>query len=1055
MSRRIACLLAVILALLLNALPAQAATRYVNVGNGAPLSPYTNWVDAATNIQQAIDVSGDGDLVLVTNGTYVAPAQIVVTGAVVLKSVNGRNVTIVDGQTSNRCFYLSHSNAVLDGFTLTRGYTTAGGGGASIQAGQILNCRVVSNTCSAAPAIGGGLLVGNGVRVSNCAVSANQSLGYGFGVSTYQHAYGGGIYCTGACVIAGCFIDGNIVQGGPEQYTQRRVGTGRGGGIYCGAGSEIIGCTIQSNTAKGGNIDIYIGAEQGRGGGIEAAGPVMVRDCAILKNLANGGTASAQGSGGAGYGGGIDLQQGGILRNCLIQNNGVASGWGSQGAANSLGAGVFLSGTTTVESCTIAGNGYSPALPYRGGGVYAESAVAFTNSILSGNVAAGDDNYGGNASLYAFGFSCVTPPAPSGGPGNVYGNPLLEDNQSDGHLTSNSPCVNAGTNAGWMAGAFDLDGNSRIRGGRVDMGALETDSTHPPIALSNRIYCVSSSSTTPAWPYETWAAAATSITQVVLVMSDGDTIVVTNGTYPVQAQIDLSVGVRLQSVNGPAVTIIDGQNSNRCVYLAHTNAVVDGFTVTRGRSTEGGGGIYCTTGRILNCIVVSNCSASPGGKGGGIRAGSNVEISNCVVRGNSASPGSVSDCHAQGGGIYCGTNCLLVDCVVEENVAQAANYYPTAGSAYGGGIFCEGDVRINGSSVLSNQANGSGGLAMSPGAGLGGGVYGRGRMALWRCVIQGNTALAGSGTGIAGGPAAGGGVHCQSAGITNCLLAGNQATGQGYVSHEGEPHGAAGYGGGIFCQNDVRVENCIIGGNTATFMARGGGVFASTGAVVTIMNSIVQSNAAEAGTNYDGVVAITFTNSCTRPLPGGPGNMDADPQFASVAGGDFRLLGSSPCVNAGTNQDWMTGAIDLAGHPRLGDSIVDMGAYELFFTAYGIPADWQARYSLPTNGSMDYWDSDSDGFLNWQEYQADSDPTNGASFLPPLTDVEGIEVLTIGASPTSTGRVYDIYCKTNLLPETQPWTAVGELQAGNGSNLVFTVTNIWPTSFYRIGVRTP
>ena len=36
-----------------------------------------------------------------------------------------------------------------------------------------------------------------------------------------------------------------------------------------------------------------------------------------------------------------------------------------------------------------------------------------------------------------------------------------------------SPCRNAGTNMDWMWSSTDLDGNPRIFGGRVDMGAYE------------------------------------------------------------------------------------------------------------------------------------------------------------------------------------------------------------------------------------------------------------------------------------------------------------------------------------------------------------------------------------------------------------------------------------------------------------------------------------------------------------------------------------------------------------------------------------------------------
>ena len=42
----------------------------------------------------------------------------------------------------------------------------------------------------------------------------------------------------------------------------------------------------------------------------------------------------------------------------------------------------------------------------------------------------------------------------------------------DFHLAGNSPCVNSGNDL-YVAAAFDLDGNPRIRGGTVDIGTYE------------------------------------------------------------------------------------------------------------------------------------------------------------------------------------------------------------------------------------------------------------------------------------------------------------------------------------------------------------------------------------------------------------------------------------------------------------------------------------------------------------------------------------------------------------------------------------------------------
>ena len=44
--------------------------------------------------------------------------------------------------------------------------------------------------------------------------------------------------------------------------------------------------------------------------------------------------------------------------------------------------------------------------------------------------------------------------------------------------------------------------------------------------------------------------------------------------------------------------------------------------------------------------------------------------------------------------------------------------------------------------------------------------------------------------------------------------------------------------------------------------------------------------------------------------------------------GDYRLSFGSPCINTGSNQAWMADSFDLAGHKRILQKTVDMGAYE-------------------------------------------------------------------------------------------------------------------------------
>ncbi len=57
----------------------------------------------------------------------------------------------------------------------------------------------------------------------------------------------------------------------------------------------------------------------------------------------------------------------------------------------------------------------------------------------------------------------------------------------------------------------------------------------------------------------------------------------------------------------------------------------------------------------------------------------------------------------------------------------------------------------------------------------------------------------------------------------------------------------------------------------------------------------------------------------------GPGTLTNDPCFADAA---YRPATNSPAIDSGTNQDWMAMAVDLDGHPRIINQVVDRGAFE-------------------------------------------------------------------------------------------------------------------------------
>lgn len=167
--------------------------------------------------------------------------------------------------------------------------------------------------------------------------------------------------------------------------------------------------------------------------------------------------------------------------------------------------------------------------------------------------------------------------------------------------------------------------------------------------------------------------------------------------------------------------------------------------------------------------------------------------------------------------------------------------------------------------------------------------------------------------------------------LRNCLIYGNSA----YQN-----------GGGVhisyYSTNLLVMENCTVANNETTYR-QGGGIFIYCNNVH-IQNTISYFNrSGDAYSNlylwnYDTVTSsVSLTNCCIAPtnltgITNSTGNIDSNPQFVDTNSGNYRLSAGSPCINSGTNQDWMASSSDLDGHARILYGTVDIGAYETLIT---------------------------------------------------------------------------------------------------------------------------
>jgi parallel beta-helix repeat protein/predicted outer membrane repeat protein len=388
------------------------------------------------------------------------------------------------------------------------------------------------------------------------------------------------------------------------------------------------------------------------------------------------------------------------------------------------------------------------------------------------------------------------------------------------------------------------------------------------------------------------------------------------------------------TISGPGATQLTVQRSSVSgtpkfsVLAIQTGftVTISGLTLSGGNTTFGGGISNGGTLTVQNSTISGNSAAT----GGGIfNHFGTLTVQNSTISGNSA---------ATGGGIYDYGEAGSLD--HGKVTVQSSTVSGNSASVVGGGFYITsfGKVTVQDSTISTNLAVKGGGLLESnstltvqhstlsgnSATSNGGGI----------CVLGASTLTVQSSTLSGNSSASGGGIFVLNSTLTvqDGTFSGNSATGNG---------------GGISVSgtSTLMVQSSTLSANTAA--TTGGGIFVQGGGTHTVSNTLIAGNTAPAGAGPDLAGPETTVSDCligildtaavittaSHNVTGTPAN-PLNPVLGPLQnnGGPTQtiaLRAGSPAIDAGNNASVPAGqTADQAGHNRIVNNIVDIGAYE-------------------------------------------------------------------------------------------------------------------------------
>lgn len=273
---------------------------------------------------------------------------------------------------------------------------------------------------------------------------------------------------------------------------------------------------------------------------------------------------------------------------------------------------------------------------------------------------------------------------------------------------------------------FDTVGYQTVTAATT-IGGVPVTSTVTVKVCPKTIY-VDAASTTAVEPFATPETATPSFATGYAWATDGTTVNVASGTYPVTAQTLVKKGIVIEGATGdPSDVTVKASGNVRVFWISHPDAVLRNVTVSGGKAIQSvGSNVY------LDAF-------------GGT-------VSNCVLTG-----GVADNYNANGGNLY------QVAGLVTHSKLLNSTVNNVGGGTKGGNATLEGGVLAH--SLIAGGADTTTGskTGVTPGVRL------TGTGELVNCTVAGQSAKGSSISGVI--------VASDNAKVTNCVIAGNTSTG--------------------------------------------------------------------------------------------------------------------------------------------------------------------------------------------------------------------------------------------------------------------------------------